>query len=84
MSDQLDLLSAYSPPDPTAHYWRGFTRDTDEAEASRLFTARYGAPPEFIIEAKGILLAGPIPARTDAYTTMPDVKPQNGAQEIIA
>lgn len=42
--------------------WRAFTRDHNEADASRLFTERYGRPPEYIIEAKGILLLGPVPA----------------------
>lgn len=62
MSDQLSLLDHASAPDPHAHYWRGFTRDTDEGEAARIFEQRYGQPPAFLIESKGILLAGPIPA----------------------
>ncbi len=52
----------FSSGDLQRRHWRGYTRDTDEAEAARLFTDRYGAPPEFIVESKGILLAGPIPA----------------------
>lgn len=54
-------------PDLTAHHWRGFTLDHDEADAAAQFTARYGQPPEYIIEYKGNLLVGPLPEEhTDA------------------
>lgn len=42
-------------------FWQAFTLDHDEADASRIFTARYGAPPTYIIETGGNLLLGPIP-----------------------
>lgn len=42
--------------------WRGYTPDTTDDEARRLFTARYGRPPAKVKRSPGLLLAGPLPA----------------------
>ena len=44
-----------------AHAWLGFSLDHDEDAAARAFTARFGAPPQFIAEQWGVLYVGPIP-----------------------
>lgn len=49
-------------PDLTQGLWRGFTADHDEAEAAQSFEQRYGKPPEYIVEDRGVLFVGPIPA----------------------
>ena len=59
--DQLDL---YRTPDPAGHAWRAFTLDHDERDAAAAFQRRYGAPPEFVFESRGLLLAGPVPEVT--------------------
>lgn len=76
MASQQNDTDQVSAAELQRRHWRAFTRDHDEADAARSFTARYGCPPAHIIEAGGNLLLGPIPTgRADAYTTMPDVKP---------
>jgi hypothetical protein len=60
-----------TPPDPHNHYWRGFTLDHDEAEASAAFTARYGQPPAYIFESRGVLLVGPVPEDRAAQEPQP-------------
>lgn len=40
--------------------WRGFTPDTTDDEARRLFAARYGRPPARVWRRPGLLLAGPL------------------------
>lgn len=59
---QPSLFDQGTPPDPHDHAFRGFTLDTTEDEAAASFQRRYGRPPEYIVEALGILLVGPIPA----------------------
>ena len=46
------------PYDPEAA-WQGFTPDTPDDEARRLFAARYGRPPARVWRDRGLLLAGP-------------------------
>ena len=48
-------------PDLARGLWRGFTVDHDEADAARRFEQRYGQPPEYIVEDRGVLWVGPIP-----------------------
>jgi hypothetical protein len=43
-------------------YWRGYSLDTPDDQARRLFTARYGCAPDEVKRARGLVLAGPIPA----------------------
>ena len=38
-----------------------FTLDESEDYAAARFIARFGTPPETIIESHGILLVGPVP-----------------------
>jgi hypothetical protein len=40
--------------------WQGFSGDTSDDEARRLFTARYGRPPAKVKRDRGLLLAGPL------------------------
>lgn len=48
-------------PDPAGHAWRAFTLDTREEEAAGSFERRYGFPPEYVFESRGLLLVGPVP-----------------------
>lgn len=48
-------------PDPAGHAWRAFTLDTREEDASGSFESKYGRPPEYVFECKGLLLVGPVP-----------------------
>ncbi len=43
-------------------YYHCFTLDHDAARAAAIFTARYGQPPEQILEHAGLLRLGPVPA----------------------
>jgi hypothetical protein len=47
-------------PDPERFYVC-FELADDEEEAARKFEARYGQPPDFIFDSKGLLFVGPIP-----------------------
>ena len=58
--EQKPLEFYASPPDPAGHVWRAFTLDTPEEEAAAAFLRRYGRPPEFVFESRGLLLCGPI------------------------
>jgi hypothetical protein len=40
--------------------WRGFSPDTPEEEARRVFRIRYGREPEYVGFSKGNVLAGPV------------------------
>lgn len=40
--------------------WQGFSGDTTDDEARRLFVARYGRPPAKVRRDRGLLLAGPL------------------------
>lgn len=40
--------------------WQGFSGDTTDGEARRLFAARYGRPPARVKRDRGLLLAGPL------------------------
>lgn len=42
-------------------YYHCFTLDHDEERAAAIFTARYGQPPEQILEHAGLLRLGPVP-----------------------
>lgn len=55
------LLITNAAPDPAGHAWRAFTMDTREEDAAGSFERRYGVPPEYVFESKGILLVGPVP-----------------------
>ena len=44
-----------------AAYYLGFTLDHDEAAAAQTFAARFGAPPEYVVEDRGVLFVGPVP-----------------------
>ena len=48
--DHLDAILA----------WQGFSGDTTDDEARRLFVARYGRPPARVRRDRGLLLAGPL------------------------
>ena len=48
--DRLDAVVA----------WQGFSGDTTDDEARRLFVARYGRPPARVRRDRGLLLAGPL------------------------
>ena len=61
-TDQMGLEFYASPPDPAGHSWRAFTLDTPEEEAAAAFLRRYGRPPEFVFESRGLLLCGPVPS----------------------
>ena len=50
-----------TPPDPHQFFYVAFTAKTSEDEATAIFEARYGFPPDFIFDNSGLLLAGPIP-----------------------
>jgi len=60
------MSETVSTADLHQHYWRGYTLDHDRAAAAQQFTERYGQPPAHIIEARGLLLLGPIPSTSPA------------------
>ncbi len=47
---------------PDLYEYLAFTPDHDEADAAAAFQARFGRPPEYIVESHGILWLGPVPA----------------------
>ena len=40
--------------------WQGYTTDTGDDEARRLFVARHGRPPARVWRDRGLVLAGPL------------------------
>ncbi len=54
---------------PVAGPWRVWApaKETDEDAAARAFVARYGEPPEFVLEHRGQLWLGPAPERSVVY-----------------
>lgn len=56
--------AAQGETSPTADlktaFWRGYTTDTTDEEARRLFQARFNRPPTTVVRAVGLVLAGPI------------------------
>ena len=58
---QLPLDFYSGPPDPGDRFYMGFTLDTPEEHAAGVFLRRYGRPPEFVFESRGLLLCGPVP-----------------------
>lgn len=64
MSNDNGAIGGGAPDLHAAHY-RCFTLDHNEDDAARIFQARYGQPPAYIIEDKGILWVGPVPVRED-------------------
>ena len=45
--------------------WRGFSADHPVADAVAQFRQRFGCEPERILQDRGILLLGPVPAGRD-------------------
>ena len=52
--------AAQGDPQDVAPAWRGYTPDTPDDEARRLFAARCGRPPARVWRRPGLLLAGPV------------------------
>jgi hypothetical protein len=62
MTTQQMGLDFYSgPPDPGDRFFLAFTPDHNEDAAAGVFALRYGLPPDFVFESRGLLLCGPIP-----------------------
>ena len=61
MDNQTDDAS---PELLKAGRWLCFTRDIDSDQAARRFVERFGRQPDYLIDDKGYLWAGPVPERT--------------------
>ena len=60
-SQQMGLDFYAGPPEPGDRFFMAFSLDHDEGLAALVFARRYGRPPEFVFESRGLLLCGPIP-----------------------
>ena len=54
-----------TPPSPTEYFYLAFPIKTDEDAAARRFAELHGQPPAWIFDSRGLLLAGPVPAREE-------------------
>ena len=48
-------------PAPANGFWLAFSLDHKEDEAAASFRQRFGQPPQFIVESRGLLRVGPVP-----------------------
>lgn len=59
---QIPLDFYAGPPEPGDRFFLAFSLDHDEGAAAAVFLRRYGRPPEYVFESRGLLLVGSVPS----------------------
>ena len=83
--DRAVAPSTTGGPATRAVSWRGYTPDTTDDEARRLFLARFGELPATVLRSKNLVLAGPVPTARgdrgglDGVNAGPAIEPIDGA-----
>ena len=80
VADQGDQVVASPTTSAKGDFWRGYSPDTTDDEARRLFVARFGELPATVVRVKGLVLAGPLPSPrvTDGASTGSPMAPLTG------
>jgi hypothetical protein len=63
VGNEYIVSEGLTPPSPTEHFYMAFPIKTDEDAAAKRFAELHGHPPAWIFDSRGLLLAGPVPAK---------------------